>query len=41
MGELKRRNASRFYLKASAPALAAAELQQMAQAVLDGHALKG
>lgn len=40
LGELKRRNASRFYLKASAPALAAAELQQMAQAVLDGHALK-
>lgn len=38
--ELKRRNASRFYLKASAPALAAAELQQMAQAVLDSHELK-
>ncbi len=40
IAELKRRNASRFYLKASAPALAAAELQQMAQAVLDSHELK-
>lgn len=40
IAELKRRNAGRFYLKASAPALAAAELQQIAQAVLDNHALK-
>jgi len=40
IAELQRRNAGRFYLKASAPALAAAELQQMAQAVLDIHALK-
>jgi general secretion pathway protein M len=40
IAELKQRNAGRFYLKASAPALAAAEVQQLAQDVLDKHALK-
>lgn len=37
---IKKRNASRFYLKASAPALAAAEVQQMAQAIIESNGLK-
>lgn len=37
---IAKRDAGRFYLKATAPALAAAEVQQMAQAILDAHELK-
>ncbi len=36
---IAKRNASRFYLKASAPALAAAEVQQMAQAIVEANGL--
>jgi general secretion pathway protein M len=36
---ITKRNASRFYLKASSPALAAAEVQQMAQAIVEANAL--
>jgi general secretion pathway protein M len=36
---IRKRNASRFYLKASAPALAAAEVQQMAQAIVEANQL--
>lgn len=39
IARLDKQNASRFYLKASAPALAAAEVQQMAQAILDANQL--
>lgn len=37
---IKRQNASRFYLKASAPALAAAEVQQMAQVIIEANQLQ-
>jgi general secretion pathway protein M len=36
---IAKRNASRFYLKASSPALAAAEVQQMAQAIVEANGL--
>lgn len=36
---IRKRNASRFYLKASAPALAAAEVQQMAQTIVEANQL--
>ncbi len=34
---IKQRDAGRFYLKASAPALAAAEVQQIAQAIIEAN----
>jgi len=37
---IKKRDARRYYLKASAPALAAAEVQQMAQAIIEANELK-
>lgn len=37
---IKKRNAGRFYLKASAPALAASEIQQTAQAIVEANELK-
>ena len=37
---IKKRDASRYYLKASAPALAAAEVQQMAQAIIESKELR-
>ncbi|MDP1644142.1 MAG: type II secretion system protein GspM [Thiobacillus sp.] len=37
---IRQRNASRHYLRASAPALAAAEVQQMAQAIIEANALQ-
>lgn len=37
---LRKRNAGRFYLTASAPALAASEIQQKAQAIVEANALK-
>ncbi len=37
---IKNQDASRYYLKASAPALAAAEVQQMAQTIIQAHELK-
>lgn len=37
---IQKRDASRYYLKASAPALAAAEVQQMAQAIVEANELK-
>lgn len=37
---IKGKDARRHYLKASAPALAAAEIQQMAQAIIDTNAIK-
>ena len=40
IARIKRQNASRFYLKASAPALAAAEVQQMAQAIIEANQLQ-
>jgi general secretion pathway protein M len=36
---ITKRDARRFYLKASAPALAAAEVQQMAQAIVEANGL--
>ncbi len=36
---IAKRDARRFYLKASAPALAAAEVQQMAQAIVEANGL--
>ncbi len=36
---IEKRNAPRFYLKASSPALAAAEVQQMAQAIVETNGL--
>jgi general secretion pathway protein M len=36
---IAKRNASRFYLKASSPALAAAEVQQMAQSIVEANGL--
>jgi general secretion pathway protein M len=36
---IAKRNANRFYLKASSPALAAAEVQQMAQAIVEANGL--
>jgi general secretion pathway protein M len=36
---IRKRNASRFYLKSTAPALAAAEVQQMAQAIVEANQL--
>jgi len=37
---IKKRDARRYYLKASAPALAAAEVQQMAQTIIEANELK-
>lgn len=37
---IQKKDASRYYLKASAPALAAAEVQQMAQTIIEANALK-
>jgi general secretion pathway protein M len=37
---IAKRDAGRYYLKASSPALAAAEVQQMAQAIIEANALK-
>lgn len=37
---IAKRDADRYYLKASSPALAAAEVQQMAQAIIEANELK-
>lgn len=37
---IKKQNASRFYLRASAPALAAAEVQQMVQTIIEADELR-
>ena len=37
---IAKRDAGRYYLKASSPALAAAEVQQMAQAIIEANELK-
>lgn len=40
IAHIQKQNAGRYYLKASAPALAAAEVQQMAQAIIEANELK-
>lgn len=40
IAQIEKKNAGRYYLKASAPALAAAEVQQMAQTIIDANELK-
>lgn len=40
IARIKRQDGSRHYLKASAPALAAAEVQQIAQAIIESNELK-
>ena len=40
IASIAKRDAGRYYLKASSPALAAAEVQQMAQAIIEANELK-
>jgi general secretion pathway protein M len=40
IARIQKKDASRYYLKASAPALAAAEVQQTAQTIIDANKLK-
>lgn len=40
IAQIQKQNADRYYLKASAPALAAAEVQQMAQTIIEANELK-
>ena len=40
IAHIQKKNAGRYYLKASAPALAAAEVQQMAQTIIEANELK-
>lgn len=40
IARIHKKNAGRYYLKASAPALAAAEVQQMAQTIIEANELK-